>query len=144
VSLDSLLTEWETDSKLDLSALDEAARNVPYLHAKWWRTYTTERLRYKKLDMEFKELKRLRWEYWSGKLDDADREKHGWPVQPLKILSQNVGTYLDGDPVLQQVEKSRVLTEETLRFLEDVIKHINGRNFVIKSAIDFLKFKMGV
>ena len=135
---------WEKDASIDKSALDETARNVPYLHAKWWRYYTDERIRYRALDLKYKALYKLRWEYWSGKLDDAEREKQGWPVQPLKILSAQIPVYIDADLVLQNLAQKRILMEETLRFLEDVIKSINGRGFVIKNIIDFLKFSQGV
>lgn len=135
---------WQTDAALPPADLDEAARNVPLLHAKWWRYYTGERLRFKKLDLDFKILKRQRWEYWSGKLDDAERLEKGWPVQPLKILSPNLPVYLESDSVLQEQEKRKAVSEETLRFIEDVIKSINNRGFAISNAINFLKFKMGV
>ena len=101
MTLEQYQSEWVKDAELPPDELDAAARNVPLLHAKWWKFFSTERLRYKKADLEYKTLYKLRWEYWLGKLDDDERVKHGWPVQPLKILSPNITTYLDADPVLQ-------------------------------------------
>lgn len=144
VTLDQYLELWEQDAAIRADALDEDARNVPLLHAKWWKFYARERLLYKKSELEYKTLYRQRWEYWAGKLDDAERTKLGWPVQPLKVLSQNMQTYLDGDSVLQEAVKKRTMAEEKCRFIEDVLKSINNRGFAIKNAIDFLKFKMGV
>jgi hypothetical protein len=144
MNLSDYLAAWETDAAIDPSELDAAARNVPLLHAKWWRHYTTERLRYKKLDLEFKSLYLLRYEYWNGRLDEDTRKAQGWDIQPLKVLTPQLPTYLDADPVLQELQKRKAVCEETLRFLEDVIKQINGRGYHIKNAIDFLKFKMGV
>lgn len=144
MTLDDYLTEWQTDAELDLSALDEAARNVPLLHAKWWKFYTRERLRFKAIDSQYKILYRQKWEYFLGKLDDVERERLGWPPQPLKILSQNVNIYLEGDNDIQQLLKKKALLEEVLRFIEDVLKQINNRNYTIKSAIDFLRFKHGL
>lgn len=143
MTLDQYQLEWEQDARISPDALDDDARNVPLLHAKWWRYYSGERLRFRKLDMQFKTLKLLRWEYFTGKLDDDERIKRGWPVQPLKILSQQVDMYLAADPVLQDAERLRILSEETLKFLEDVIKSINNRGFAIKNAIDYLRFKSG-
>ena len=144
MTLDDYLNEWQKDAELDPAELDTAARNVPLLHAKWWKSYAAERLRYKKLDFDYKKLYQLRYEYWNGRLDDEVRNTHGWPVQPLKVLSPQLPIYLDADNVLQEVAKRRALIEETLRFLEDVIKQINHRGFHIKNAVDFLRFKMGV
>lgn len=143
VTLDQYQDEWEKDAPFDLSRLDEAARAVPMLHAKWWKHYSRERLRFRKVEIEFKKLERLRWEYWLGKLDDDTRTKLGWPVQPLKILAANVDRYLEGDDVLQDGIKRVALAEETVKFLEDVIKHVNKRGYDISNAINFLKFKNG-
>lgn len=144
MTLDQYFAEWSKDAELRADKLDEDARYVPMLHAKWWRYYTGERLAFRKLDIEYKKLFRQKWEWYVGKLDDTERLALGWPPQPLKILSANVHIYLDADPDLQNVMKKKALLEETLRFLEDVIKSINKRGFDIKNAIDFLKFKMGV
>ena len=144
MTLDQYLAEWHTDAELDLAALDESALQVPLLHAKCWRYYTYERLRYKKIDGDYKMLYRQKWEYFLGKMDDAERLKLDWPPQPLKILSGNVHIYIEGDEAIQNLLKRKAYLEEILKFVEDVIKSINSRNFVIKSAIDFLRFKNGV
>jgi hypothetical protein len=144
MTFDEYAAEWEKDAPLDASELDTAAREVPILHAKWWKFYVAERLRYKKLDYEYKSLYHLRYEYWNGRLDDEVRKAQNWPVQPIKVLSPQLPIYLDADPVLQDLAKRKTVIEETLRFIEDVIKQINHRGFHIKNAVDFLKFKMGV
>jgi hypothetical protein len=144
MTLDQYLLEWQNDANLDLAALDESARQVPLLHAKWWRYYSHERLRYKKIDSDYKVLYRQKWEYFLGKMDDAERQTLGWPPQPLKILSPNVHIYIEGDTAIQDLLKRKAYLEEILKFVEDVIKSVNTRNFVIKSAIDFLRFKNGV
>ena len=77
-------------------------------------------------------------------MDDAERLELGWPPQPLKILSGNVHIYMEGDAEIQNLLKRKAYIEEILKFIEDVIKSVNTRNFVIKSAIDFLRFKNGL
>jgi hypothetical protein len=144
MTFDDYANEWQKDAPLDASELDAAAREVPILHAKWWRYYVAERLRFKKLDYEYKSLYHLRYEYWNGRLDDEVRKTQGWPVQPIKVLSPQLPIYLDADPVLQDLAKRKTVIEETLKFIEDVIKQINHRGFLINSAISYLKFKMGV
>ena len=137
-------TEWEKDAPFDVSILDEEARNIYILHSRWWKYYSMERLRFKKLDCEYKILYLLRMEYWNGRLDDGVRKEKGWPVQPLKVLTPQLPTYLDADPVLQEVALKRAYLEEVLRFLEDVIKVINNRNYALSTALGYMKFKMGV
>ena len=142
--LEEYQNEWQKDAAIAPDELDKSAREVPLLHAKWWRFYTHERLRFKKLDLEYKSMYLLRYEYWNGRLDDAVRKERGWDIQNLKVLTPQLPVYLDADEVLQDILKRKVVVEETLRFLEDVIKQINGRGYHISSAIKFLAFKMGV
>lgn len=144
MTLDDYLHEWQNDADMDLSALDEAARNVPLLHAKWWKYYSHERLRYRKIDSDYKLLYRRKWEYFLGKMDDAERIELGWEPQPLKILSQNVAIYMEGDNDIQDLMKKKAYLEEVLKFLEDVLKQIHQRNYHVKNCIDFLRFKNGV
>lgn len=144
MTLDQYQDQWSADADIDNAALDDAARNVPLLHAKWWKYFSAERLRFKMVEMQYKALYRQKWEWYLGKLDDAERLQLGWSPQNLKILSTNVSIYLDGDTHLQEAQKRKIILEETLKFIEDVIKQINNRNFIISSAINFLKFKHGL
>ncbi len=144
MTLDQYVVEWKKDATFDLLELDKAARNVPILHAKWWEHFIRERLKYKKLDIEGKLLIRQKWEWYMGKLDDDERKALGWPIWALKVFPANIQMYMGADTLLQEQEKKRAMQEETLKFLEDVIKSINNRNFAVKNAIDWQKFKMGV
>lgn len=143
MTLDQYHTQWEQEAPLHLDALDEDARDVPLLHARWWRFYTAEKRLFKKLELEYKLLFRQKREWYSGKLDDVERLKLKWEPQPLKIELRHLTTYLDADADLQRNTAQRFIAEETLRFLESVIGCINKRGFDIKNAIDFLKFKSG-
>lgn len=143
MTLDQYLLEWAKDAEIPLDKLDEAARGVPYLHAKWWRFYSDERLRFRKADMEYKTLYNQKYEWYNGTMVDEDRVRLGWEPNHKRILAANVGRYLEADPDLQDKLKVKVYLEETLKFLEDVIKQINGRGFHISNTINYLKFKMG-
>lgn len=135
---------WKEDCIIDNSQLDAAAQDVPVLHARWWEYYTTERLRFKLLDQALKILKRQKWEWYTNKLDDKERIRLGWQPNALRVLDKNVSVYMDADPDIQEQIMKCAVQEELLRFLEDVIKNINNRGYLLRTTTDFLKFKMGV
>lgn len=143
MTLDALHTEWATDQALALDRPDKAIRDVPLLHAKWWRYYTDERQRYLTIKQQHDELRRAKFEWYLGRLDDAEREKRGWPHQHLRIVRQEVDQYLSSDADLLPYAGKLDMQESKLKFIEDAIKHINGRGYLIRSYIDYLKFSQG-
>lgn len=142
--MNSYLDEWAKDAPFDLADLANAARNVPILHAKWWRFYHTERLRHRQLDLQYKTLYNNKYKWYDGKLIDEDRLKLGWAPNSVKLLSAAIPRHLEADPDIQAMMKNKIVCEEHLKLLEDVIKQINGRGFHISNAVNFLKFQMGV
>lgn len=145
MTLDTYMDEWQRDAVISPDELDADARNVPLLHARWWRRYISERLRFKKLELDYKTLYHQKYEWYSGKMLDEDRIKLGWEPNPKLIrLREDIIRHIDADRDIQKLVGQRALVEETLRFLEDVIKSINKRGYDIKNAIDFLRFKSGV
>jgi hypothetical protein len=102
-TLDNYLQEWESDAVIHNDKLDLEALRVPLLHARWWKYYTTERLRWRKQDEDFKVLYRQKWEYFLNKMDDEERKRLGWPVNQLKVLSGNVDTYIEADKDMQKL-----------------------------------------
>ena len=70
MTLDQVLEEWSTDSKLPRSDLDEASRQTPTLHAKYLSLLSQTKLRMKKAEMDQKTLLRLKWEWYNGKMPE--------------------------------------------------------------------------
>jgi len=143
MTLEALHTEWAKDQDLPLDRPDKAIRDVPLLHAKWWRYYTDERQRYLLLKQEHDGLRHAKFEWYVGRLDETEREKYGWPHQHLRIVRQEVETYLNSDADLRPLAGKLEIQETKLKFIEDAIKHINARGYLIHSYIDFLKFSQG-
>jgi hypothetical protein len=144
MTLDDYFDEWQKDAPIPPDDLDKSSRDVPLLHAKWWRFYASERLHFRKVEMEGKTLYNHLYQWYAGKMIDEDRLKLGWPTNPLKVLPAGISRHIDADTRMQDLVRRKVLLEETLRFLEDVVAQINKRGFHISNAVNFLKFKMGV
>lgn len=143
MTLDALHTEWSADQELDFSYPDKVLRQIPFLHGKWWQYYTTERQRYMALKQDHDSLKRAKFDWYLGRLDEDERKARDWPPQPLRIVRQEVDNYLNTDKDLQPLTGKLELQEVKLKFIEDCIKHINNRGYLIRSYIDYLKFSQG-
>ena len=61
----------------------------------------------------------------------------------LKILKADVHIYMDADEELQRADQKEVYLKQVVSYLEQVLRSINTRNFIIKNAIDWKKFTSG-
>jgi hypothetical protein len=143
VDIAKIFEEWEKDGAIDQSDISRAATNIPKIHNKYFRHYVEEGLKLKKLKAEYKILVRNKTEWYKGDLDEEELKEHGWKPQPLKILRADIPQYLESDSDI--IRKTLVigLQEEVVSYLESIVKQINNRNFILKTIVDFERFKGG-
>lgn len=143
MKLDDIMSVWEKDAKMDQTELGEESVKIPLLHHKYYKMFVDEGLLYKKLEMDYKSLYKLKYEYYMGILDQETMQEKGWEPNSLKILKADLAVYTDADPDLQTLQARLDVQKQKMSFLESVIKTINNRGFLIKNAIDWERFKVG-
>lgn len=144
MTYDEILTLWEKDSAINKSDVGGESLNIPLLHSKYLKIYVYENSILKRLKSEYKKLYKVKWEYYHGNLDIQELRKRGWEQFQLKILKQDIGIYLDGDDELAGAALEIELQQEKVTTLNEIIKSISTRNFVIKNYIDWQKFENGI
>jgi hypothetical protein len=143
MKLDDIMDLWEADAKIDQTELGEESLKIPLLHHKYYKMYAQEGLILKKYELEYKTLYKLKYEYYMGILDEDTLRERQWEPNQLKILKQDLPTYIDSDNDLQTVQIKIDIQKQKLSFLESVIKTVSNRGFMIKNAIDWERFKVG-
>ena len=143
MKFDDIMKLWEQDAKMDKTELGEESLRIPLLHHKYYKLYVEEGLLFKKLELEFKALYKLKYEYYMGILDEDTLKQNEWQPNPLKILKQDLPTYIDADSDIQLIQARIDIQKQKLSFLESVIKTVTTRGFLIKNAIDWERFKVG-
>lgn len=144
MNISELSEMWSKDSVIDRSDLADAAISVPKLHSKYYNFFMGERLTLKRLEGEYKQMYRVKFEYYNGILSAEELKEHGLQPFSLKILKADLQIYLESDKDLQQLSVRMAIQKEKIEFLESVIKSLANRGYLIKSAIDFIKFSNGV
>jgi len=134
----------ETDLKIDGTELADESIRIPQLHGKYLNMYHDETLVLRKYEMEFQSLRKLKWEYYSGKMDQSTLKQLGWEPFDHRILRNDYDVYLDADPDLLKLQAKVGAQKAKVDYLDSLLKGINNRQWVIRNAIDFLKFKSGV
>ena len=141
---DELIIEWERDSDIDKTELGKESLRIPQLHSKYLKELFLAKSTLTKLNGDFKKLYKLKHQYYLGILSQEELEEHGWTPQPLKILKADIPIYLESDNDLQTIQQRIQLTEDKLEIIENIIRTLNNRGYLLKNAIEWEKFKMGV
>lgn len=132
----------DDDRRIDKSRLEDELTRTAILHGKYYTLLMNEGAILKKIDFEYRKLKRSKMEYYLGRSgDDVYRDN---PLQ-LKIQRQDLEVYLDSDDQMQELETRLHLQKAKVDMIQNFITYvINSRGFVIRDLISFEKFKHGI
>lgn len=143
-NIDDLITEWEKDSVLDDTEPGKDLMKVSRLHAKYLAIFTHHNLKAKSAAIRYAKLKKLKWEYFSGALNNPeDLTKLGWEPMQRKILRADVPLWIDADDELNDLLYAEAGHKEIASFCTNVLKEINQRTWQLRTYIDWFKFSSG-
>ena len=140
MNLEELQQAVDKDFKLDDTELDTESIRIPLLHNKYLQHFNKFSLLLKKAEYEHKALVRQKWEYYTGKSDPSVYKEKPFD---LKILKSDVHIYMDSDEDLQRADQKAAYLNQVVKYLEQVLRSINNRTFLIKNAIEWKKFTSG-
>jgi len=143
MKLDDILDSWSTDSNVDRTELAEESMKIPQLHSKYLKMFSNERIRLKQLDFQYKQLVKLKTEFYLGTIAEEDLKEYNWEPNPLRILKADIPMYIDADPDIIELLQKKALQQEKVDTLDSIIRSINNRGFQIKNAIDWIRFTNG-
>lgn len=143
MKLEDIETNWGQDSKINSADLATESLRVPELHHKYFKIFTQERLLLKKFEQDYKQLYKLKYEYYMGIMDEGELRANGWEPFALKVLKTDLQIFMDGDQDLCNVINKIEFQKEKIALLDSIIKTVVNRGFLIKNAIDFLRFTNG-
>lgn len=144
VNIDALTEEWSKDSQVDETEPGRELAKISSLHSKYLRILTHHNLICKKLIGDYSKLKKIKWEYYNGDLNNPDDLKeYGFEPMMKKPLRQDIPMYIDSDTDLNNILLKKVVHEEIVSFCSSVMKELNNRTWQLKSFIDWEKFTSG-
>lgn len=143
MTYEEIQEEWKKDGKVDALDLTFEAANIPVLHAKYFDIYYQEN---KKL-IQMKSLKteevRLKTQYYRGDMDSAEIKQLGYEPLNKMILKADVPSYVETDKKIIKITLKIEEQQMVVKFLEEILRGISNRNFIIKNMIDWERFKVG-
>lgn len=127
--------------KIDMTQLDIESIKIPSIHNKYLKILQAESLLFKKLSMEYAQLKKDKWLYYMGKAEPSI-----YVAEPfdLKITRSEVDIFIDGDPKIAILKAKMDYQQEKIKYLDEVIRGLNNRNWNIRNAIEWKKYTSGI
>lgn len=144
MKLEEIHSAWTLDAKINPLDLSGESLNTPKLHGKYLKILSEERLKLKKLRSSKDELTLAKTEYFMGKMAREDMQARGWEPFAMRLLKQDVPTYMNADQDVIRLNLQIGLQEEKVEVLESIMKTIANRGFQIKNYIDWKKFENGL
>jgi hypothetical protein len=141
--LDEVLQMWATDSIIDRTEPGKALIDIPKLHSKYLNILSSHRLLAKEAEFQYNKWRKLKWEYYTGKLDNDELQQRGWEPFPFTLKSE-INTYLEADEDINKYLARKLLHEEIVEVCQAILKELNSRTFQLRDYIQWERFIGGV
>lgn len=140
MTLDELQAEITKDSKLDLTDLSNHSLEIPKLSAKYQHILIDYIRTQKQIEFKMFKVRKDLLEFYKGYAHDDVYAKKQLNRKPA---ASEVETYIKADNDWQVVAAKNEHINMKIKLVEDFVKQLNQRSFMIKNAIDYEKFKQG-
>lgn len=143
MELDELNSLWAKDCKIDETNISGELRRIPEMHNKYFNLYMKAGLKVSRAKADLVELVKAKTEYYNGSMDPLEMKEKGWPPNPLKIIRQDINKYVESDKDIINLSLSIDYLSSIEKYLEDIVKQINNRNFILTNFIKWETFRSG-
>ena len=138
-NLEQVLKYWEKDAEMDQTEPGKELLRIPTLHNKYLSILTKHKIASKKAHFDYLRLRKIKIDYYNGRLDQDELETRGW--QPFQfVLKSDIGAYLEGDDDLIKMLEKKVYHEECVSVLESVMNELKQRTWQLRDFIGWEKF----
>mgnify|MGYP003303942437 CR=1 FL=1 len=142
MNLEQLQDQWKEDSVIDTDLYCEESIKIPQLHMRYMEYYNTFSLMRKEKEGEMRSLIKEKWIYYKGKAPSTVYKEMPFDLKLTDRKEVDMFIAADEDVVKLQLKIDYI--EQTILFLDSVLRQINNRNYQIKNAIDWEKFQAGM
>lgn len=143
MSTDDISEIWAADAVIDETQLAQEAKKIPMLHSKYYNMYYKEALKVKKLRYDYKTLEFDKREWINGDMAEEDLRERSWKPFQKKVMRQDLDKHIQADPDIIKMSLRIDYHSCRANFLEDIVKTIHSRNFIINNIIAVMKFQAG-
>ena len=138
-TIEQILKYWEADSEIDQTEPGKELLKIPKLHNKYLTILIKHKMAAKKVHFDYLKLRKTKWEYYSGKMDQEGLEKYGWE-QFRYTLKSDISTYLEADLDLIKLLEKKMIYEESVSVVESIMSELKQRTWQLRDYITWERF----
>ena len=142
MELEKILEEWEKDAVIDQTEPSKELIRIPILHSKYINVLVKHKMASKKANFDYLKMRKMKWEYYTGKLSQEELEEHGWEPFPFTLKS-DINTYLESDKDLIRLLEKKVYHDESVSVIEAILNELKQRTWQLRDFISWEKFING-
>lgn len=141
-TLEHILKLWENDAVIDQTEPSKELIKIPTLHSKYLGILTKHKIAAKRAHFDYLRMKKVKSEYFTGKLSQEELEEYGW--EPFQfVLKSDMSTYMDADKDLIKLLEKKVYHDECVSVIESIMNELKQRTWQLRDFISWEKFVNG-
>jgi len=138
-TLEQVLKMWESDAVIDQTEPSRELLKIPVYHSKYLGILTKHKIASKKSHFDYLRMRKVKWEYFTGKMSEDELEQYGW--EPFQFaLKSDINTYLEADKDLIKLLEKKVYHEEVISVIESIMAELKQRTWQLRDFISWEKF----
>ena len=138
-TLENVLKNWQNDAVIDQTEPGKELLRIPVLHNKYLSILTKHKIASKKAHFDYLRMRKVKWEYFTGKMSKEELDEYGW--EPFQFaLKSDITTYLEADADLIKLLEKKVYHEETVSVIESIMNELKQRTWQLRDFISWEKF----
>lgn len=138
-NLELILEQWKKDAEVDQTEPGRELIKIPILHSKYLDVLTKHKVIAKKAHFDYLRLKKLKWEYYNGKMSSEELEKYGWEQFPFTLKS-DIATYLESDEDMIKLLQKKIYHDECVSAVEAIMGELKQRTWQLKEYLQWERF----
>lgn len=140
---DEIAAEWQRDTQIDMTELGAESVKTTKLHSKYLTQLINAQNEEREARKALNKMTLLKTEYYLGNLDKKTLDYHGLAPFLKKVMKPDVYMWLEADANIQMCQDDLTVSTQKVKLLEEIIKSLNGRGYLVKNGIDWERFKNG-
>ena len=142
MQLETILNEWEVDSKIDITQLEINQQDISKLHVKYLRYRGHENLKLKKLQAQLRALKLQKYEHYT---EGPSKETQHWhlPARGKILKSDAKEWYIEADNDVNTKQLEIDYAQEKVETLDSIIRMVHNRHYLLSNIHERIKWTGG-